>query len=95
MTRISFLLDFGCLIFIGVSLCDHMLLHDSPSVRLNHDRRISLMRLMAEKLSRALIVIRWTKVHEIYVRSSMRFDPMHLGLPRRLQKKHIIPHREN
>ena len=40
------LLDFRHLIFIKASLCGHVLLHDSPNVQLNRDRRISLMRSM-------------------------------------------------
>ena len=47
------LLDFWRLIFIGASLHGHVLLHDSPSVRLNHNRWISLMRSTVAKSSRA------------------------------------------
>ena len=65
----------------------HVLLHDSPSVRLNRDRRISLKGSTALKYARVLITITWTEVHEIDVRRFAQFDPMHHVPPCRLQIK--------
>ena len=53
MTRAHVLLHFRRLIFIRSSLRSHVSLHDSPSVQVNRDRRISLMRSTVAKSSRA------------------------------------------
>ena len=55
-TRIP-LLDFCRPIFIGEFLTGHMSLGDSPSVRLNHDHRISLKQSSMIKFARALMAI--------------------------------------
>ena len=58
-------LDFCHLIFIGVSICGHVSLHESPNTRLNHGRPMSLTRPMVHQFARVLIVIGWTRVHLI------------------------------
>ena len=94
-TRIRLLLDFGRPIFIGVSSSSHVSIRDSPSAQLNRDRRILLTPSTALKYTRVLIAIKWIEVHEIYVRSSARFDPTHLGRPRHLNNitSTLVPHR--
>ena len=80
-TQIPLLLDYCRSIFIGVSTLSHMLIRDSPSVQLNRDCWILLMRSTVVNCRRPLMAMKWTVVHEIYVRSSARLDPMHLERP--------------
>ena len=96
MTRVL-LLDFCHLIFIRVSLRGHVLLHDSLCVRLNRDRPMSLMRSTAHDYTCALIVIRWTGVHEIDARHALRFHLTHHVLPGRLKmlREKLVPRGEN
>ena len=56
---------------------------------------MSLKQSTAHDYAHALIVIGWTGVHAIDVCRSKWFHLMHLELPSHMQKKHIIPHREN
>ena len=53
MTRIPLLLDYHRPIFIGVFALSHMLICNSPNVRLNRDHLISLKQSMADNYARA------------------------------------------
>ena len=85
-TLISLLLDYCRLIIIRAFTLNHVSIHDSSSARLTRDHRISLLRSTVANYALALMVIKWTTVHEIYALSSSCFDPTHLGRPRHLRK---------
>ena len=94
-TRIPLFLDFDRLIFIGESSSSHVSICDSPSTRLNHNRRISLTRSTALNYARVLIAIRWTEVHKIYVWSFTPSDLSttlrHIACKSRF-RRNLVPH---
>ena len=95
--RIPLLLDYRRPIIIKVSTLHHVSTRDSPSVQLNHDYRISLMRSTVANYAHVLMAIKWTKVHKIDACRSAQFDPMHHELPRRLRnlREELVPHGGN